>query len=240
MPHIPKSKSTQKDLRALIRHVQEAAGSAASSARNREIEAEKARARSYRDLKIKSFLLDCIGERIKKIKETGITDIRTIIENMCSTIEMNVIVSEVSEKIESFDNSNEKKINSTGISLTKIIERAYMLYMVEFLVRDEAQKLMRNGYSTADIISVLNLEKKGPFEEKGKELRRAVRAVVRPLFDAPEKEQRIDKLREETRTIMKNVAGDIEYKQAEEGQKTIIIINPNPVGEDSDPDASDR
>jgi hypothetical protein len=111
-----------------------------------------------------------------------------------------------------------------------------MLYMIEFLVRAEVKSMKDVGIENQDIIRILSLEKTKNYEEKGKALRSRVRAVVRPLYGLPEKEQRIDKLREETRLIMKNIASDLEYMQKEEQEAD----KSNIVGANSDPDASDR
>lgn len=241
MPHIPKSKSTQKELRALIRHVREGSISIASSEVNRQKEDAKRRAKSYQDLMIKDFLFDSIFEVINRKRENGTQDMYVLVEELCKDSVMNQIIEDVLTKIQEFDNNTDHaiKINSTHINLNKTVRRNYMLYMIELLVRAEVEKMKNAGIEIAEITSILNLERAKNFEERGKALRIKARAVVRPLYGLPEKEQRVDKLREETRAIMKNIASDLEYIQKEEEQET-VESNPKQVGNDSDPDASDR
>lgn len=238
MPHIPKSRSTQKELRAVMRQVREGSISAASTEANRIKEATKLRAKTYQDVMIKDFLLGNIMDFINKKRENGIQDMYVLVEEMCKDSVMTSIIEDVLTKIEEFDNNpdNTSKINSTHINLSKTVERNYMLYMIEFLVRAEVKSMKDAGVENADIIRILNLEKTKNYEEKGKALRKRVREVVRSLYGLPEKEQRIDKLREETRSIMKNIASDLEYIQKEEQEE----VKSNPVGANSDPDASDR
>ena len=241
MPHIPKSKSTQKELRALIRHVREGSNSIASSEVNRQKEDAKRRAKSYQDLMIKKLLFDSIFKVINRKRENGTQDMYVLVEELCKDSVRNPIIEDVLSKIEEFDNNTDHaiKINYTHINLNKTVERNYMLYMIELLVRAEVENMKNAGIEIVEIISILNLEKSKNFEERGKALRTKARAVVRPLYGLPEKEQRIDKLREETRTIMKNIASDLEYTQKGEEQEA-VESNPKPVGNDSDPDASDR
>ena len=241
MPHMPKARLTEKDMKATMSAVREAAVGAASAAVRRDLEAKKQRAVAYKDLKVKEILLDAIITKIDKLKSIGIVDMYDIVGELSSIDVMNEIVSNVDAKIADYDSNNEKKINSTNISLTKTIEREYKLYMIELLVRSEVENMKSEGVQTTEIIGTLNLDKKQGLEEDGKELRRRVRAVVKTLYGVPDKEQRIDKLREETRTIMRNIASDLEFRQKEdEKEQGTTVSNPNPVGDDSDPDASDR
>lgn len=218
MPHMPKSKLTEKDMRSAIRYVREAASNAASIAMSIEREAVKSRAMAYKDLKVKEFVLDAVVTEIDTIKDSGTQDICYIIEKMCNCDMMNRVAWKVSDRIDEFDDNpeNANKINSNHISLIKTIERAYMVYMIELLVRAEVETMRNEGINDIEIMNVLNLEQAQDFEERGKILRRKVRAVVRPLFGVPEKEQRIDKLREESRTVMRNVARNIGKKYREE------------------------
>ena len=233
MPHIPKSRATQKDLRNTIRLVQEIAGSSAASAANRAKEDAKRRAKLFQDLKTKEMLLSSITKQIALINyknNSDSKDMYAIVKELCDVEMMNKIVCEVSNKIEIFDKNPEHttKINSTGINLSKTIERVYLLYMIEFLVRAEAERMREKRICTQEIISVLKLDKEQDFESRGKAIRCRVRAVVRHLYGLPEEEQKFDKLREETRTVMRNVAAEIDFKQK---QSTV---------EQTDPDASDR
>ena len=220
MPHIPKSRATSKDVRAAIRYVQESAISVASTAANREKEDARRRVKFFMDLRVKEILLSSITSKINEISKKSrldTIDMYQVVEELCKDGVMSNIVCDVANKVENFDNNpkNTTKINPTGMNLTKTIERDYMLYMIEFLVRAEVERMKKHKIDIQDIVGILMLDKAKNFEERGKALRMRVRAVVRPLFGAGEKEQRIDKLREETRTIMKSIANDIKLKENE-------------------------
>ena len=219
--HIPKSKMTSKDLSAAMRYVRESANSVAISAANREKEEARKRARLYQDVKVKQILLDSItgeiGKISKKIKSEPM-DMYDVVEELCKDGVMERVSFDVARKVEEFDGNpdNENKINPSKMNLIKTIERDYMLYMIEFLVRAEIERMKTKKMSTQEMMRVLNLDKRCNYEERGKALRQRVRAVIRPLYGLPEKEQRIDKLREETRTVMKNMAYDLELKDKHE------------------------
>ena len=219
--HIPKSRITSKDVNAAMRYVRESANSVAISAAKREKEEARKRARLYQDVKVKQILLDFItheiGKNSKKIN-TQPMDMYEVVDELCKDGVMEKISFDVARKIDELDSNseNEIKINPNKNNLIKTIERDYMLYMIEFLVRAEVERMKNKGMSTQDIISVLNLDKTGNFKAKGKALRQRVRSVVIPLYGLPEKEQRTDKLREETRAIMKNIAYDLQAKYKNE------------------------
>lgn len=222
--HIPKSKMTSKDLSAAMRYVRESANSVAISAANREKEEARKRARLYQDVKVKQILLDSITGEIGKISnkiKSEPMDMYEVVDELCKDGVMEKISFDVARKIDELDSNseNEIKINPNKNNLIKTIERDYKLYMIEFLVRAEVERMKTKKMSTQEIIRILNLDKNGNFEERGKLIRQRVRAVVRPLYDLPEKEQRIDKLREETRAIMKNIACDLELKLKSEQYK---------------------
>ena len=227
MPYIPKSKSTQKKLRATMQQVREGSISIASAAANREKEAAKKRAKLYQDLKSKDFLLDVITRKIVEISKKNIADtisMYQIVSELCKDGVMDEIVFEVIKMIEEFDNNPENtiKINSSGISLVKTIEREYKLYMIEFLVRAEIEKMKEKGIKNRDIVNILNCENSEVYKAEGKKLRLRVRAVVRSLYCLPEEEQKTDKLRTETKGIMKNMAANIDFtdKQKEYQKST--------------------
>ena len=219
--HIPKSKMTSKDLSAAMRYVRESANSVAISAANREKEEARKRARLYQDVKVKQILLDSITGEIGKISnkiKSEPMDMYDVVEELCKDGVMERVSFDVARKVEEFDGNpdNENKINPSKMNLIKTIERDYMLYMIEFLVRAEIERMKTKKMSTQEMMRVLNLDKRCNYEERGKALRQRVRAVIRPLYGLPEKEQRIDKLREETRTVMKNMAYDLELKDKHE------------------------
>lgn len=241
MPHIPKSRSTCKDVRAALRYVQESAIGSASTAAHKEKEDARMRARSYSNLKIKELLLNAITKKINTIRNKNKADtigMYQIVCELCKDGIMDEVVSEVEAKIEQLDNNPDctVKINPTGINLCKTIERDFKIYMIEFLIRAEVERMKENKINDREIIKVLRLEKNGNYEQRGKSIRLKVREVVRKLYGVGETEQRIDKLREETRSIMKSIATDIELKQDSIQYQNVVID----VGNDSDPDAADR
>ena len=241
MPHIPKSKSTSKDVRAAIRYVQESATGLASTAANREKENARMRARLYSDSKIKEMLLKDITQKMVEIRNSNradTMDMYQIVSELCKDGVMNEIVFKVADEIVQLDNNPDcsVKINPTGINLCKTIERDYMLYMIEFLIRAEVERMRNKKIENQEIIKVLRLEKSGNYEQRGKAIRLRVRQIVRFLYGAEESEQRIDKLREETRNIMKSIASNMELKEVGTQYQNAVMD----VGNDSNPDASDR
>lgn len=239
--HIPRKYA--KFRKTMIKNAQGYQINAAISKEKRQLEEEKQAIQLNRESALRMFLANNIKSRINQMKQAGMTDMFEIVKILTNADIIEEVIAYVNCMVKDADNNEscKMKINPTNMDLRKSIEYLYNRYLIEQLLRYQIKEMQRLNYSTNDIVNILTLSGGSDFKKRGKEVRLKVRSVLGILYNAEEKEQRIDKLREETRSIMKALANEIRQQENQNQNLVKIDITQNPIGVNpNDPDASNR
>lgn len=218
MSQIPKSRLTSRDMTHMIGRVKVQTTNEAIMALKTNERFEKISSRQFLEAMLMSFLSDEIKKKISDLKSKGCTRMDNIVRALATKQERDIVMHAVINAVKDYDNdgNNERKLNPKNAGMDRLIELMYNRYMIEQILRFRAKNMKANGMSAMDISVRLNPNnKKSNYNIDAREIRLYVRDIVRGLYDADEKEQKVDKLREETRKVMKALAKEIEVKGIE-------------------------
>jgi len=169
----------------------------------------------YRTLKIKEFIHVCLDGKFKDINEQG----SKIISELMSAMKKYTI--RIKTMVDVYDSKecHTRKINpEPKVDLTKQIEHIYREYLMEVMIRYEVERLKRFNCSDEDIERILTDEDKTKYGRIAKKIRYRVRSVFKEYYGAEDNEKPFDRLRDDTRKLMRNLAVKYQADRADSKQ----------------------
>lgn len=180
-----------------------------SSELNRIKRAKKNSEYRYRNLKMKEFIQICVTSKMKNFNSDGTKSIYELVSILKDEKEIKNVTMRVKTMISSFDS---KEHNTVKIKkgpkddLSNQIRHMYELYLIELLVRFEAERLKRFNCSGNEIAKILCNQGDAKHARISKKIRLKIRSALKDIYGAEDSEQKIDKLRKDTVRVMRSVA----------------------------------